>query len=495
MHLKPIARKLSCIPSILLFVFLFISFTCQAAMAASVAIKWDPNDPAPDGYRVFVRAFGQAHDYSQPTWEGSATACTIDHLEDYTDYYFVVRAFTGALESADSAEVHYYTAASASQIPVADADHDGMPDDWEIIFGLDPTIDDADDDYDADGVSNIDEYHAGLEPDEAGQGVAPLSPLPVSPIDYAEVETNPILTAADYADEEGDAHIATQWQIFDADTGECLLDVVSDLRLTRLQVPALLLDGEMTCSWRLRFFDSSGRVSEWSASAYFNTASPAGDFDGDGISDDQRGFDTPSGDVHTLTSTGLAHEPTAISADSEDSTVVIEKMAVVDPQAFETDETTPQSLPSSMVAYKLTLDEPGQTAQVTVNLSDAVPAGATWVKYDAVKGWQDLSQYAVISEDRRSVTVEVQDGGHGDADGVANGVIVDQAGLALASENSSDSGTSVAGSSTDGAAGGGGGGGCFITASLGADQPMGMVHGLWHWLKTKARGLIAVISS
>ena len=46
-----------------------------------------------------------------------------------------------------------------------DADQDGMPDDWEVTNGLDPTVNDADLDKDGDGVSNLDEYNQGTDPD------------------------------------------------------------------------------------------------------------------------------------------------------------------------------------------------------------------------------------------------------------------------------------------------------------------------------------------
>ena len=46
--------------------------------------------------------------------------------------------------------------------------------------------------------------------------------------------------------------------------------------------------------------------------------------------------------------------------------------------------------------------------------------------------WYDFSAYAKFASDRRSVTLTLTDGGPGDADGVANGVIVDPAGVAEA---------------------------------------------------------------
>ena len=94
-----------------------------------------------------------------------------------------------------------------------------MPDDWETVFGLNPTADDADGDLDQDGISNRDEYRAGLEPDDPGVGTAPQQPTVLSPAPYALVECKPVLRLEDYSDADGDAHIATQWQVYDAMSG------------------------------------------------------------------------------------------------------------------------------------------------------------------------------------------------------------------------------------------------------------------------------------
>ncbi|MBR9984352.1 MAG: hypothetical protein KFF68_00440 [Desulfosarcina sp.] len=85
---------------------------------------------------------------------------------------------------------------------------------------------------------------------------------------------------------------------------------------------------------------------------------------------------------------------------------------------------------------------------------------------------------AAISADRRSVTVEVKDGGYGDADGVANGIIVDPAGLATTSTASTAGG------------GGGGGGGCFLTT---IQNGSAKDHGLFQWVRFKWRRLLTTI--
>jgi hypothetical protein len=465
--------------------FLLIALTTTTVMAASVTLRWDANTPAPEGYRVFARQDGQAYDYSQPAWQGTATTCALDNLAGKTTHYFVVRAFDGNQESADSVEVSYTTSGLAAPAAMTDTDGDGIPDDWEASYGLDPTVNDANGDLDGDGISNRDEYRAGLDPTDPGIGTPPDTPQPISPLAYAQVASSPELAASDYSDPDGDAHIATQWQIFDTASGDCLFDVISDRRLTQLQVPLLVLKGGMTCSWRLRYFDSGGKVSDWSDSAYFTTQSANNDQDGNGISDDQENGPVTVTDVHSLTPMGMPLEPTGIAVSSADTVSAIKQMTVVDPKNFPIDETTPSQLPSSMAVYRLALKKAGQRAQVTIHLSTPAPAGARWVKYDAVNGWQDFSNEAVFSSDRQTVTVEIKDGGVGDADGVANGIIVDPSGLLPAGTSSSTP------SASSGGGGGGGGGGCFITSIAGAGQTAPAGHRPWRWLKATLHQLIA----
>src|SRR5439155_2395345 len=52
-----------------------------------------------------------------------------------------------------------------------DSDGDGMPDDWELAMGLAPFTDDADEDADGDGLSNLQEYFAGTNPLDASSHV------------------------------------------------------------------------------------------------------------------------------------------------------------------------------------------------------------------------------------------------------------------------------------------------------------------------------------
>ena len=88
-------------------------FTPTLSIAVQATLAWDPNDPVPEGYRIYQRAEGQAYDYSRPSWEGADNSGTVEDLAGDTTYYFVVRAYDDTAESADSNEVSFY-----SQSPV-----------------------------------------------------------------------------------------------------------------------------------------------------------------------------------------------------------------------------------------------------------------------------------------------------------------------------------------------------------------------------------------
>jgi hypothetical protein len=62
----------------------------------------------------------------------------------------------------------------------ADDDNDGMPDNWEEQYNLNPLLNDASDDPDTDGFSNIQEYRANTDPKNADSH--PSKPMPWIPL-------------------------------------------------------------------------------------------------------------------------------------------------------------------------------------------------------------------------------------------------------------------------------------------------------------------------
>lgn len=75
--------------------------------AEQVTLAWDKNDPAPEGYRIFVAAGDAEFDYTKPAWQGKETTCTLPDLTTGSTYKFVARAYSGTVESTDSNTVVY----------------------------------------------------------------------------------------------------------------------------------------------------------------------------------------------------------------------------------------------------------------------------------------------------------------------------------------------------------------------------------------------------
>ena len=152
-----------------------------------------------------------------------------------------------------------------------DTDRDGMPDYWEEENGfdlMDPT--DADGDADFDGVTNLEEYRNGTDP----QGLILDRPVLRAPEDGAEgVSLTPDLEIRDYPLNRLYKHSRTTWQILHipGDYALTLADILDEdgnvlaeyeplilfeatsrVYLNRLPVPKYLLEPGKTYHWRAR---------------------------------------------------------------------------------------------------------------------------------------------------------------------------------------------------------------------------------------------------
>jgi hypothetical protein len=107
------------------------------------------------------------------------------------------------------------------------------------------------------------------------------------------------------------------------------------------------------------------------------------------------------------------------------------------------------------------------TVGSSIDVKFVIPPGTTANKVVKPKvggGFIDLTSYATFNSDSNTVTIRYTDGGIGDADGTANGVIVDPimfwnfAGTVPSSSAGSSSGGTPSGGGLSGGGGGGGGG-------------------------------------
>ena len=104
----------------------------------------------------------------------------------------------------------------------------------------------------------------------------------------------------------------------------------------------------------------------------------------------------------------------------------------------------PRRMPFGLVNFKIAVAKPGDTVAVKLYFSEPAPFLSKWYKYDGVAGaWYDFSNYAKFSYDRRSLTLTLRDGGPGDADGIANGVIVNPAGIGVGGDEESGQGAAA----------------------------------------------------
>jgi hypothetical protein len=301
----------------------------------------------------------------------------------------------------------------------------------------------------------------------------PLKPAITSPY-YGQMESELLthITTEPFSDPNSDPHSQSRWQISQQEdfSSSPILDVTSTDQLTELTMPHMLLEGDTTYYVRVRFYDVYLEFSDWSDAVEFTTTADVNDVNGNGIPDEQEvdaevdlngdgTYDSEQPGVIKCVQSEISNVTIGISKDSN-SITAIEAVEAIDPSTISDDTNKPENLPFGLFSYRLSVNVPGATAMVRIYFSKDISNAGTFYKYDTISGWQDYSQHTTFHEDGRSLTIEVKDGGYGDSDGMANGIILDPGGLAAASGSES---------STSGGGGGSSSGGCFIaTAALGS---------------------------
>ena len=360
-----------------------------------------------------------------------------------------------------------------------DDDNDGMPDVWENQYGLNPFVNDASGDADNDGVSNYQEFQDGTDPTVSNSNQAPSQPTVTSP---SHGETGSSLTlwlnASAFDDPDpADSHAKTQWQISDGPT------VVMDLtitkgNLTKLKVPRVVLDPSTQYRVRVRYYDDNNKPSTWSSMVTFTTAQDDNDANHNRIPDsqevsvhtDMNNDGTPDINQETVIKSVHTYDDQylmGVSIENAPNASEVECAANIDPMSLETQPTGANDLAYGLLGYKVIVDQPGDSVTSTIYLSDPVDEQSSWACYDSVNGWRDCSAATTVEPDGFTVQRSLTDGGAEDADGTANGVIVDLSAPGTAPSDG-DQGSNLAVSDGSGSSGGGGGGGgCFIGSIFG----------------------------
>ncbi len=336
----------------------------------------------------------------------------------------------------------------------SDDDNDGMPDEWELTYGLNPLENDANADLDGDDISNINEFNLGTIPNHYEGNLEPDKPVLLSPENGETVGLTPVLSTEEFNDPNiNDRHAKSQWVILRAFDDFCVLDVTAEGSLTSMTVPNQILEENSEYIWKIRFIDNHDTASEWSNEKEFVTGAADHDLDKDGVPDVQEVTEAldldedGTGDVHQIdmkcVSLDSGNSQICVSIRDAENAVSIESLEAQDPNnpelGFQNDG-KPNYFEFGLLDFKILVEQPGDETMVTLYLSKAAYSEGNCFKYDPVNNaWFDYSDYTEFSPNRKQVYLTLKDGGFGDADGIENGIIVDP--LAFGSESDPNGGS------------------------------------------------------
>jgi len=300
--------------------------------------------------------------------------------------------------------------------------------------------------------------------------LAPNMPIIISPeLGQTEVEVPLNITSKAFSDPNNDAHSQSQWQISEQnDFSTCVVEVTGNRHLTTFSVPNMVLKSNHKYYVRARFFDIYFKVSNWSDAVEFTTTYFIEDLNSNGIPDVDEVDDSVDFNLDGIPDNFQLQIIKCIKAfdglvsigieKASSSVEEIESIEVIDPDSISDMVNRPTDLIFGLFAYRLRVKNPGDTASIRIYFSGEIFASDVFYKYDTIDGWYDYSDRTTYNDDGQSVTLKLKDGGYGDSDGLANGVIVDPGGIASGGESFYSSVNASAG-----------GGGCFIaTAAFGS---------------------------
>ena len=328
--------------------------------------------------------------------------------------------------------------------PVVDTDNDGVPDNQDECPN-DPL--------------KIEPGSCGcgvVDADSDNDGIPDCHDVLIWPANGAmDVSLSPVMEVAPFPNSTtADPNAVIVWQVSkDNAFTNLLFEYAGPFDVTRIQLPALILDAYTTYYWRIRY-DSGA----WEVAGEFTTgADPIKDDDGNGIPDDQ---DIVGANIRTdLTTTGgngkilqSGVNGLQYSLMAGEGVQAVERFRWLNVTDFENAVSWPVDFADGLLSFRVKTDAAGATVNIIIGFSEKAAAGSQWWKTTVDQFVYDFGEHLSFADDFRSVILTLTDGGPGDLDGVANGVIVDPGG--------------IVGPEVSGGNGGGGGGssGCFVDA-------------------------------
>jgi len=294
--------------------------------------------------------------------------------------------------------------------------------------------------------------------DVPASNLSPDTPNIMYPENYSgDVEVPLDITTATFSDPNDDDHLQSQWQISEqSDFSTLVVDITSNNYLTMFSVPHMALKSNQKYYVRVRFFDIYFTASNWSNTIEFTTAFFFVDLNGNGISDAD---EVDDGIDFNLDGISDNYQPQIIKCvqasdgsvsigieKASSSAEEIESLEVIDPDTISDTFNRPSDLVFGLFAYRLRVRTPGDIATIRIYFSGDIFESDVFYKYDTINGWYDYSEHTTFNDDGQSITLEVKDGGFGDSDGLANGIIVDPGGIAsVGSSSYSNVGSNIVG--------------------------------------------------
>ena len=306
-----------------------------------------------------------------------------------------------------------------------DDDNDGMPDTWEVEYGLDPLSDDAGQDADNDGFSNALEYQYQTSPTDENS-IPPLSPVAMAGSDQTATEGNTV-TLDGSGSYDTDGKIAAYHWI---QTGGPAIVLSDETAAAPTFVPPPVSGDDVVLTFSLTVTDEKGLTDHDFVDVIVQD---------NGIT----GFPTDA-----VTFYSYDHQPLAVQVHDGGHLVRLE---AVDPDFVGDPNGRPQVLPYGLIDMDVKALTPGGSVILTVYLPESASENAVWYNYSDAAGLQDYSGNIDFNEARDQVTIVLTDGGAGDNDRQANAMILDPSGLgSISLESAADPVEST------------GDGGCFI---------------------------------
>jgi uncharacterized delta-60 repeat protein len=170
------------------------------------------------------------------------------------------------------------------------------------------------------------------------------------------------------------------------------------------------------------------------------------DTDGDGVSDLEDSSPNNAAIASPVAATGNGNITVDVSGTAGASLSQIRVLDDDDLSLNQDGKPSDQQFPDGLVSFRLNGLEPGASAQVNLTFPSDLPADTRYYKVNQ----SGFFEYTNISIDGNTVTLNLVDGGSGDSDGIANGVIIDPGGISFTVADD------------DGGGDGGGGSGCFV---------------------------------